>query len=170
MLVAFESCVSLMSVQLNDLELIKMVTVANCVGVKFCPGGQLFAILLSNRVEIMSTVDFAQVACLQGHCAKVRLKNTLHVFSKYFNLLDFKVEGVAWSDDGTRLISCGADGAVYTWDVSSSNRINEVVTKQCPYLGIATLATGKTNFLTTGDASIKVFQGAQVSFFLFAPK
>lgn len=73
-----------------------------------------------------------------------------------------QVEGVAWSNDGTILISCGADGAVYTWDVSSSNRINEVVTKQCPYLGIATLSAGKTYFLTTGDASIKVFQGAQV--------
>jgi WD40 repeat protein len=74
------------------------------------------------------------------------------------------VEAVAWSDDGTRLISCGADGAVYTWDVSSSNRINEVVTKLCPYLGIATLAAGKTSFLTTGDATIQVFQGAKVRF------
>jgi hypothetical protein len=73
MLVAFESCVSLMSVQLNDLELIKMVAVVSCAGVKFCPGGQLFAIVLSSRVEIMSTVDFAQVASLQGHSAKVRV-------------------------------------------------------------------------------------------------
>lgn len=66
-----------MSVQLNDLELIKMVAAVNCVGVKFCPGGQLFAILLGNRVEIMSTVDFAQVASLQGHSAKVGRATTL---------------------------------------------------------------------------------------------
>jgi hypothetical protein len=54
MLVAFESCVSLMSVQLTDLELIKMVAVVRCSGVKFCPGGQL-------------------LASLQGHSAKVRV-------------------------------------------------------------------------------------------------
>jgi len=80
------------------------------------------------------------------------------------NLNDFfQVEGIAWSQDDTRLITCGVDGAMYTWDTASGVRLEEIVTKHSPYFGVSTIASGKTCFLTSGKDSLKVIHEAQVT-------
>ena len=34
-----------------------------------------------------------------------------------------RVRGIVWSADDQKLISCGTDGAVYEWEVTSGKRL-----------------------------------------------
>ncbi|XP_059470478.1 cilia- and flagella-associated protein 57 [Neocloeon triangulifer] len=141
-LVLFKECVCLMSIELDDLRMIRTAAAADCYEVQFSPGGDLFAVVYGNKVDIVSIVSFVSKLSLLGHRAKV--------------------ESIAWSQDGTRLVTCGADGAVYTWDSASGARLEELVTKGCHFLGVSTISSGKTNFLTKGDEIVQVVSENQV--------
>ncbi|XP_065338039.1 cilia- and flagella-associated protein 57 [Cloeon dipterum] len=141
-LVLFKECVCLMSIELDDLEMIRTAAAADCIDVQFSPGGDLFAVVYANKVDIVSIVSFVSKLSLSGHCARV--------------------ESAAWSQDGTKLVTCGADGAIYTWDSATGERLEEMVTKGSHFLGVSTVGRGKTSFLMKGDASVQVIQSNKV--------
>lgn len=41
----------------------------------------------------------------------------------------FQITGLAWSAQDLTLVSCGTEGAVYEWNMSSGQRVGEVILK-----------------------------------------
>lgn len=74
-----------------------------------------------------------------------------------------KVRSIVWSQDDTRIVSCGADGAVYEWEVLTSKRIAENVLKLCNYTSVVITADGKTSFAVGSDKKLKEISDSQVN-------
>jgi len=72
------------------------------------------------------------------------------------------VRSVVWSADDTRVVTCGADGAVYEWEVLTGRRLAENVLKQCSYSGVALSPDAKTTFAVGSDRTLKEITDSQV--------
>lgn len=73
-----------------------------------------------------------------------------------------QVRSIVWSDDDSRLVSCGMDGAVYEWDTLTSKRESECVLKTCMYTSIATSPDAKVIFAVGTDSTLKEIQDHHV--------
>jgi hypothetical protein len=51
-------------------------------------------------------------------------------------------------------VSCGAEGALYDWDIPSGTRVGEIITKGCIFNSVVATTDGKTSFGTDGDGRI----------------
>ncbi|KAJ3342297.1 Cilia- and flagella-associated protein 57 [Gonapodya sp. JEL0774] len=96
-LVGFSDKLRLMNVLVDDVRMVREFTIRGCRECRFSTGGQFFACVHGNAVQIYSTWTFDLLATLKGHSGKVR---SLH-----------------WSADDSRLVSAGIDGAVYEWSL-----------------------------------------------------
>ena len=74
-----------------------------CREAAFSNGGHYFAAVHGNIIQVFSSVNFEPVSNMKGHNGRVR--------------------GIVWSADDQKLISCGTDGAVYEWEVTSGKRL-----------------------------------------------
>ena len=89
---------------------------------------------------------------------------TLHfcIFS-----VSVKVRSVIWSQDDTKIISCGMDGAVYEWNAYTGKRDGESVLKSCSYTGVAVSPDGRTTFAVGSDKTLKEICDSQVKHYLY---
>lgn len=147
-LVGFSDKLKLFTILIDDLRPFKEFSIRGCREALFSNGGHLFAAVHGNVIQIYSTVTFENVTNLKGHNGKVRQ--------------------LIWSPDDTRLFSCGMDGAVYEWEVSTSKRLHEAVLKACGYTGLGLSADAKTVFAVGTDRKIKEIVDAQVCKFCFS--
>ena len=76
----------------------------------------------------------------------------------------FKVRQVIWSQDDSKIISCGMDGAVYEWNVTSYKREGESVLKSCSYTGVSVSPDSRTTFAVGSDRTLKEICDSQVGF------
>jgi hypothetical protein len=51
-------------------------------------------------------------------------------------------------------VSCGAEGAIYEWDLVSGTRVAEIITKGCIFNSVTATTDGKTSFGTDSDGRI----------------
>lgn len=72
------------------------------------------------------------------------------------------MRGVAWSPDDSRLVSCGADGAVYEWNTHTGKRVSECVLKSCSYTDVVFSSDPKTILAVGTDGTLKEIQDCQV--------
>ncbi|KAL3318606.1 Cilia- and flagella-associated protein 57 [Cichlidogyrus casuarinus] len=84
----------------------------------------------------------ASLASLKGHNGKIRCLN--------------------WVVDDHHLVSCGMDGAVYEWEVSTGKRINENVLKSCQYSSVVCAPDAKTIYAVGSDTKLKEFVDSTV--------
>lgn len=68
-----------------------------------------------------------------------------------------------WSQDDSKIISCGMDGAVYEWNVTSYKREGESVLKSCSYTSVAVSPDSRTTFAVGSDRTLKEICDSQVS-------
>jgi hypothetical protein len=61
-----------------------------------------------------------------------------------------------------KLVSCGTDGALYKWDMSSGTRVGEIITKGYIFNSAAATTDGKTSFGTGSDGRITEVTGSTV--------
>jgi len=108
----------------------------------FSNGGNLFAAVHGNVIQIYSTITFENVANLKGHNGKVK--------------------SLVWSADDSKIVSCGLDGAVYEWESYTGKRVGESVLKSCQYTGVAVTPDSKTTFAVGSDKSLKEISDSQV--------
>ena len=73
-----------------------------------------------------------------------------------------QVRQVIWSQDDSKIISCGMDGAVYEWNVSNYKREGESVLKSCSYTSVAVSPDGRTTFAVGSDRTLKEICDSQV--------
>ncbi|CAL8343815.1 unnamed protein product [Merluccius merluccius] len=140
LLVGFTDKLRMMNLLIDDIRTFKEFTVRGCRECVFSHGGHLFAAINGNVIHIYSVTTFDNILTLKGH--------------------NGKVQAVAWSADDGRLVSCGADGAVYEWNVFSGKRESESVLKSCVYTGVAVSSDARTIF--AAGTSLKEIQDCQV--------
>lgn len=87
-------------------------------------------------------MTFENVSSLKGHNGKVR--------------------SVIWSNDDSKIVSCGMDGAIYEWETLTGKRIGENVLKSCSYNGVTISHDGKTIYAVGSDKTIKEVTDSQV--------
>lgn len=68
-----------------------------------------------------------------------------------------------WSQDDSKIISCGMDGAVYEWNVTSYKREGESVLKSCSYTSVAVSPDSRTTFAVGSDRTLKEICDSQVN-------
>lgn len=134
-LVGFSDKLRLMNLLIDDIRTFKEFTIRGCRECAFSNGGNLFAAVHGNVIQIYSTITFENVANLKGHNGKVR--------------------SIVWSSDDSKIVSCGLDGAVYEWETFTGKRVGESVLKSCHYTGVAVTSDGKTTFAVGSDKTLK---------------
>ena len=136
LLVGFNDKLRLMNILIDDIRPYKEFTIRSCRECRFSNGGQYFAAVHGNTIQVFSTWNFENIGNLKGHNGKVR--------SVYFNR------------DDTRLISAGMDGAIYDWSLKDLKREGENVIKSCSYTSAISGFDGKSLYAVGSDKLIKV--------------
>ncbi|PAA67586.1 hypothetical protein BOX15_Mlig006712g2, partial [Macrostomum lignano] len=135
LLVGFSDKLRLMNLLIDDIRTFKEFTIRGCRECAFSNGGHLFAAVHGNIIQIFSTISFENVGNFKGHNGKIK--------------------GLVWSNDDSKLVSCGMDGAVYEWEVATGKRLREHVLKTCSYTGVAATADVKTTYAVGSDGKLK---------------
>ncbi|KXJ18311.1 cilia- and flagella-associated protein 57 [Exaiptasia diaphana] len=141
-LVGFSDKLRLMNLLIDDIRSFKEFTIRGCRECSFSNGGHLFAAVHGNVIQLYSSTTFENVGNLKGHNGKVRQ--------------------VIWSQDDSKIISCGMDGAVYEWNVYNYKREGESVLKSCSYTSVAVSPDGRTTFAVGSDRTLKEICDSQI--------
>ncbi|KAH6584161.1 hypothetical protein BASA61_007631 [Batrachochytrium salamandrivorans] len=141
-LVGFSDKLRLMNLLIDDIRPLREFTIRGCRECRFSNGGQYFAAVHGNTVQIYSTWNFENLGNLKGHNGKVR--------------------SIFWTADDSRIITAGVDGAIYDWslrDISGGSGIGikregESILKSCSYSCVCATPDGKTLFAEVVDSQI----------------
>ncbi|XP_016840844.1 cilia- and flagella-associated protein 57 [Nasonia vitripennis] len=133
-LIGFSDKLRFMSILFDDFLTMKEFSIRNCKIAAFSYGGQMFAAVNGNIIQVYATIDFNTRFLLKGHTEIIR--------------------GITWSQDDARLVSIGSEGAVYEWDMNTGLRSAEVVLKGMTLNGIVLSADGVTAYCISSDNRI----------------
>nr|XP_012631296.1 cilia- and flagella-associated protein 57 isoform X1 [Microcebus murinus] len=133
--VGFADKLRLMNLLIDDIRSFKEYSVRGCKECAFSNGGHLFAAVNGNVIHIFTTTSLENISNLKGHTGKIR--------------------SIVWNADDSKLISCGTDGAVYEWNLSSGRRETECVLKSCNYSCVTISPDAKIIFAVGSDQTIK---------------
>jgi WD40 repeat protein len=131
--VGFSDKLRVYHVLVDDLKLCQEVPIKNCRECRFSNGGHFLGVANGNTVSVFSFHTGEKVADLRGHNSKIR--------------------SLFWLENGTQLLSCGQDGAVYLWDVEDMKRAGELVRKGIMFTSVC--AADKKVFCTGNDMRLK---------------
>ncbi|XP_036925516.1 cilia- and flagella-associated protein 57 isoform X2 [Sturnira hondurensis] len=133
--VGFADKLCLMNLLIDDIRSFKEYSVRGCRECAFSNGGHLFAAVNGNVIHVFTTTSLENISNLKGHTGKIR--------------------SVVWNAEDSRLISCGTDGAVYEWSLSSGKRETECVLKSCSYNCVTISPDAKIIFAVGSDHTLK---------------
>ncbi|XP_004484496.1 cilia- and flagella-associated protein 57 isoform X1 [Dasypus novemcinctus] len=140
--VGFADKLRLMNLLIDDIRSFKEYSVRGCKECCFSNGGHLFAAVNGNVIHIFTTTSLENISNLKGHTGKIR--------------------SIVWNADDSKLISCGTDGAVYEWNLSSGKRETECVLKSCSYNCVTISPDGKVIFAVGSDQTLKEIADSSV--------
>ncbi|KAJ3172248.1 Cilia- and flagella-associated protein 57 [Geranomyces variabilis] len=151
-LVGFSDKLRLMNLLIDDIRTFREFTIRGCRECRFSNGGQYFAAVHGNTIQIYSTWNFENLGNLKGHNGKVR--------------------SLFWTQDDSRIVSAGMDGAIYDWalrDLSGSagsgggiKREGESILKSCNYTCAIATADGRSIFAVGSDKTLKEITDSQI--------
>lgn len=141
-LVGFSDKLRLMNILIDDIKQFREFTIRGCKECAFSNGGDRFAAVHSNVIQIYSVTTFENIANFKGHNGKVKQ--------------------VLWSNDDSKLVSCGMDGAVYEWDTITGRRTGEYVLKNCSYTSVGLSSDARNIFAVGSDRKLKEISDSQV--------
>ncbi|KAM7099461.1 cilia- and flagella-associated protein 57 [Molossus nigricans] len=133
--VGFADKLRLMNLLIDDIRSFKEYSIRGCRECAFSNGGHLFAAVNGNVIHIFTTTSLENISNLKGHTGKIR--------------------SVVWNADDSKLISCGTDGAVYEWNLSTGKRETECVLKSCSYNCVTISPDSKIIFAVGSDHTLK---------------
>ncbi|KAJ8350431.1 hypothetical protein SKAU_G00255610 [Synaphobranchus kaupii] len=141
-MVAFNKRLAWMNLLFDNFRLFKEFTLKGCTECAFSNGGHMFAAISGTTVHIYSTASFENIMGLADHNATVR--------------------SIVWSEDDSKLVSCGTDGVVYCWDAQSGELESECTHKSCRYTNVSISPDGETIFAVGTDCTLKEIQDGQI--------
>lgn len=133
--VGFTERIRLLAVLLDDLHTCKDFPVRHCTYVKFARGGQYFAAVSGSNIHLFNTYTGAQIGIMRGHTGRPRAL----IFSNY----------------DSKLLSIGAEGNVFVWDVMGCVRKPEQYAGITPFQAGAALQDGSKAFAATSDRIVR---------------
>ncbi|CCW64633.1 unnamed protein product [Phytomonas sp. EM1] len=114
LLVGFVESLKLMNIYAKDIREFKTIDIRSCCACAFSTGGQFYAAAHSSTIHVYFTYTCELLGHLRGHSGKVK--------SLYFV-----------PPDDTRIISTGADGAIYEFNLMDFHKVNDNVVKAIAY-------------------------------------
>lgn len=102
LIVGFSDKLRLMNLLMRDMRMYKEIPIKACRECRFSHGGQFFAAVNSNTIQVYKTYTCEVVCSLRGHQSKVR--------------------SVCWTADDSRLVSTGSDGSTFEFDIIKDGR------------------------------------------------
>ncbi|XP_045500687.1 cilia- and flagella-associated protein 57 isoform X2 [Colias croceus] len=134
-IVGFSDKLRFMVVLIDDFEVMREFPIRNCKRAKFSTNGHMFAAVNGQIIQVFSSISFQNVYNLKGHNGKITC--------------------LAWSANDLTLVSCGSEGAVYEWNMSSGQRVGEVILKTNQFSACAVNSNGKTTYGVGSDGEVK---------------
>ncbi|GMH32503.1 hypothetical protein BSKO_00337 [Bryopsis sp. KO-2023] len=122
----------------NDLQALAELPVKKCTMARFSDGGHIFAAVgRANAIVIFDSYTHQQLAMMKGHVSTVT--------------------GFRWANKDRYLVSVGAGGACYTWDMGSFSRDSdrEYVDKKNTYHSLAVTTKEIGAVIRTYDGKIQ---------------
>ncbi|KND04574.1 uncharacterized protein SPPG_00295 [Spizellomyces punctatus DAOM BR117] len=149
-LVGFSDKLRLMNLLIDDIRTFREFTIRGCRECRFSNGGQYFAVVHGNTIQIYSTWNFENLGNLKGHNGKVR--------------------SLFWTQDDSRIVSAGMDGAIYDWALrdltgtsgSGIKREGESILKSCSYTCAIATTDGRSIFAVGSDKTLKEIIDSQI--------
>ncbi|XP_074077759.1 cilia- and flagella-associated protein 57 [Macrotis lagotis] len=141
-MVGFADKLRIMNLLINDIRAFKDFPIRGCRECAFSNGGHLFAAVNGNVIHIYTSTSLENISNLKGHTGKIK--------------------SVAWNLDDSKLISCGTDGAVYEWNLSTGKRETECVIKSCSYNCVGISPDSKIIFAVGSDQTLKEIADSSV--------
>lgn len=108
-LIGFTDKLRFMSILIDDLLPMHEIAIRSCRTVRFSYNGHLFAAVNGNVVQVYTTIGFYNPFILKGHTGKVK--------------------AILWSQTDSKMLSMGAEGAIYEWDMNTGMRSGEFIWK-----------------------------------------
>ncbi|CAE8610875.1 unnamed protein product [Polarella glacialis] len=147
LIIGFSDKLRLMNLLMEDMRTYKDIPIKACREVRFSNGGQYFAAVNVNAIQVYNTYTCETVEKLTGHTNKVR--------------------SVAWTADDSMLVSTGADGAVYEYSVLSEGRraSSDFVWKNTSFSSVIVYTDpatgGNTMYVVGSDKMLREVCGGQ---------
>ncbi|KAJ3149277.1 Cilia- and flagella-associated protein 57 [Geranomyces michiganensis] len=135
MLIGFNDKLRLNTILLDDIRVFREVGVRGCRECRFSTGGHLFAATHGNIIQVFNTWTGDNIANFKGHNGRIK--------------------SLSWTPNDAHLVSAGADGAVYSWNLAELKRENEYILKSTSYSCAIASADGKTMWTVGTDRILK---------------
>jgi cilia- and flagella-associated protein 57 len=132
LLLGFSDSLKFCNLLLDEVRVVKDISIKSCRECSFANGGHLFAAANGYLIQIYDVFTCQLLVTLRGHSGAIR--------------------SIRWSQDDESLTSAGADGAVYCWNWRSGKRVREFVNKLAKYTCADSLPDG-TKAFAVGTAS-----------------
>ncbi len=110
--VGFSDKLRVYHVLVDDIRVCLELGIKACKEAKFSHGGQMLALANGNSISVFEFTTGEKVVDLKGH--------------------NNRVKSIHWLPSGFQLVSCGADGAIYLWDLEGK-RNGEFLNKGVMY-------------------------------------
>ena len=145
--VGFTDKLRLMSLLMDDMRVIKEISVKACRECRFSNGGNLFAAVNQTAVQIFDTYTCATRMQLRAHQQAVR--------------------SIIWTDKDRKIVTVGKDGNVYLWNVRTGEHLHESMQPRTTFstatlTGDAVAPTSRL-FAYSADRTLKAFTASNMS-------
>eukprot|EP00746_Dinoflagellata_sp_MGD_P071928 gnl/MRDRNA2_/MRDRNA2_29238_c0_seq1.p1 gnl/MRDRNA2_/MRDRNA2_29238_c0~~gnl/MRDRNA2_/MRDRNA2_29238_c0_seq1.p1 ORF type:complete len:1218 (-),score=322.40 gnl/MRDRNA2_/MRDRNA2_29238_c0_seq1:252-3905(-) len=153
LIVGFSDKLRLMNLLMEDMRSFKEIPIKACRECRFSNGGQYFAAVNSNTIQVYKTYTCEVVCNLRGHNSKVR--------------------SLCWTADDSSLVSAGMDGAVYEYNIiQEGRRLSDWVHKgtnfSCVIVYTDPQSQSNTMYVVGSDKMLKEIHNSQLTNYLEA--
>merc|ERR1719331_146190 len=153
LIVGFSDKLRLMNLLMEDMRSFKEIPIKACRECRFSNGGQYFAAVNSNTIQVYKTYTCEVICNLRGHNSKVR--------------------SLCWTADDSSLVSAGADGGVYEYNIiGEGRRITDWVHKgtnfSCVIVYTDPQSQSNTMYVVGSDKMLKEIHNSQLTNYLEA--
>ena len=135
LVVGFMEKLRVMSILLDKLEQVRELSVRQCNLVKFSNGGQFIAATTGSSINIFDLYTGAIVSTLRGHSSKIR--------------------SITWLNHDARLMSVGAEGAAFYWDLFPATKRPESRVMSAVFTAGTGFMDSSRAFVCTPDKILK---------------
>ncbi|XP_032791524.2 LOW QUALITY PROTEIN: cilia- and flagella-associated protein 57 [Daphnia magna] len=110
------------SVLVDRFHLVREVILAGCRKLAFNSGGNCIAVTRGSTLQLINFITFETSSPLMAHKGEINQ--------------------IAWSEDGQRIYSCGADGLLCVWDSTSHEVLMQVKPNGNSLIDLAAISNG----------------------------
>lgn len=135
-LVGLNDKLRFMNLLMDDIRAVKEIPIKNCTAVRFSHGGQYFVAANNNSVQVYTTYSNVMIASLRGHTNRVT--------------------SIAWKPDDKKLVTCGLDGSIFTWQIKTGQKdADAFMAPRSQFHGVVVTNDMTSMFVTSSGRHLK---------------